>query len=377
MARTTPPRATGEPPSGYELRPYEVGDRTAVLDLYETVFGRERDERWFRWKFEANPFVDRVPIVVAERRGRLVGCRAFFPLEMRVDGRDRLAFQPCDTMVHPDHRRRGLFTAMNRLAVERYRDGGPTFYFNFPNAKSRGGNLALGWEPVGDVAMYYRPQDPVAALGELVSDDDRRESPGRAVGRRIAHVPERGARRTHRAADRLLTNPRPDLRVDRHERPPAEVLATVASRGEPAGIHAARTARFYRWRLGNPDANYRTYVASRGHSPVAAVIVSGDEGHLQLVDALPRALEAERPALEWLLEAVLEEYADRPYVTAFGDTLPRPLRYRFLPDTHPPLSTAIRPTTRTLFAKSAEEDLALEASRPTDWTLSRLDLDTT
>lgn len=359
------------------VRAYRSGDRSDFLSLYNTVFGHDRSAEWFHWKYETNPFVDHVPIVVATANDRVVGCRSFFALEMSVDGEHRLALQPCDTMVHSDHRRRGLFDRMNELALERYVDGDPSFCFNFPNEQSKPGNEKYGWRPLGTVAMHYRPQNPVTVAIALSAADRSRqdgETQLTAAERALAEA----ITTAHRTCDRVLTRSRPDVRVCRHETPPYAALESIYRRSIPDGIHTARTERFYRWRLANPVHRYVTYTATQNGEPVAALIVSPDDDHVRIVDSLPRGGGggAYRRALETILVRVLSDYADRGYVTAFGTVLPRPTSYRFLTDTQFPFSSVLRPTARTLYARDLDSDLSIEDGSIRDWTLSRLDLDT-
>ncbi|WP_242695537.1 GNAT family N-acetyltransferase [Halomontanus rarus] len=399
--------------TSYSVRQFRDDDRASFLSLYDTVFDRNRDARWFDWKYEENPYADHVPIVVAERNETIVGCRSFFPMEMRVDGETRTAFQPCDTMVHPDHRRRGLFSRMNEYALERYGDGSPSFFFNFPNENSKPGNLKHGWRKIGIVPMYYRPQNPVAALGTLLesrlsrfdsdadSDSNADAGDGTSVdaasdgasnpntgrlpidpvdGRTVESINRALASTSaisHRVRDRLVTPSTPEMTVERHETPPASALEAVYRQSIPDAVHANRTAAFYRWRLQNPTKEYVTYLARWEGTPVAALIVSPVEDYVRIVDSLPRATGTHQKPLERLLVDVLAEYSDRSFVTAFGDTLPAPLRYLFYPDTRRPLSSAIQPTTRTLLARDVGSERAIEDTTTADWALSRLDLDTT
>ncbi len=353
----------------HRVRPFRPGDREGILSLYRTVFGGDPSAEWFAWKYEDNPYAVEVPVVVATFDGEVVGCRAFFALEMAVDGDPCLALQPCDTMVHPDHRRRGLFVRMNRFAVDRYAERPPAFCFNFPNDSSKPGNEAVGWRPVGRVPMYYRVTDPAGALAALAGSGDRAASTSRASSSSGPVADAVGV--AHRAGDRLLAPSSHRIRC--HESPPIATLAALYGQAPPTGIHAVRSERFYRWRLANPERRYHAYVAARGGEPVAAVVVSPAPDHVRIVDAVPRegALDARRD----LLAAVCREYADRSYVTAFGAAVDEPLWYRFLPDTRPPLSTVIRPTTRTLYARDLGSE-AVEGRSITGWTLTRLALDT-
>lgn len=372
-------KTTGRGTSRVTIRRFEPGDRDAFLSLYETVFDRERSTAWFRWKYEDNPYVDHVPIVVAEDDGDLVGCRSLFAQEMRGHGAVRTAFQPCDTMVHPDYRRRGLFDRMNERSLERYAEGGPSFLFNFPNEASKRGNLNHGWREIGTVPLYYRVRDPGGAL-ERWTDGPATEAPTRVEGRTAAAVAKSFAGRVtegvHRTGDRLLA-PAVDVDLERHEPPPAEALEAAYRRSIPEAMHTNRTATFYRWRLANPQHAYTTYIARRDGEPVAGLVTAAIGDRVRIVETVPRALESERAALERLLVAVLADCERRSFVTAFGETLPAPIRFRFFPDTRVPLSTVIRPSSRTLLARDLDASAAVENSSIDDWTFSRLDLDTT
>ncbi|WP_339106370.1 GNAT family N-acetyltransferase [Haloterrigena salinisoli] len=399
------------------VRPFEHSDRTELLSLYEQVFGRDRSVDWFRWKYEDNPYADHVPIVVAESEGDLVGCRAFFAQELRIDGTERIAFQPCDTMVHPEYRNQGLFSRMNEYALERYAgtDRPPALCFNFPNENSKPGNLKHGWREIGTVPVYYRPQDPIGSVKALTDDEDDRDgSDGapaldgfdRSVGgdewvvdgefgsgadrdppgdrapsddaeTSVADALADVITSSQRAGDRLVTDSDGEFDVVRYETPPADVLESIYRRSIPSGIHTNRTAEFYRWRCANPARTYTAYVAVRdGETPVAALLCSAVDEHLRIVDTLPREIEAEATAIDRLLAAVLADRPDSHYVTAFGETLPSPIQYRFYPDTRFPLSTLIRPSARTLLARDLGGADAIEETAVDDWTLSRLDLDT-
>ncbi|QLG49380.1 GNAT family N-acetyltransferase [Natrinema halophilum] len=378
----------------YTVRTFAPDDRAAFLSLYETVFGHDRSPRWFRWKFRENPYVDHVPIIVATSDGDPVGFRSFFAQQMRIGGTVRTAFQPCDTMVHPRHRGRGLFGRMNEHAIERYANGSPSFFFNFPNENSKPGNLAHGWQEIGTVPAYYRLQNPADALerrtntdpssdgtdGRSVdtrrADGDRRLSDGRLTSA-FTDMLEDTITRIHRAGDRLLVDSEPGLGIEYYETPPTGTLAAIYRRSIPPEIHTNRTAAFYRWRFANPAQTYLTYVARRDGEPVAALVVSSGVDRARIVETLPRSIEPEEAPLNQLLVAAMDDFADRRYVTAFGETVPSPLRYRFYPDTRLPLSAFVRPTSRTLLARDLGDGLDLESSPIEAWTFSRLDLDTT
>jgi len=114
----------------YTIRPYRSGDLQAFLELDTVVWDREQSPEWFRWKYISNPFVDFVPIVVAEQDGEIVGSRPFMVFELRAGESTFIGYQPADTSVHPDHRRNGIFSSMTEFALTEYAGTEPDFYFN-------------------------------------------------------------------------------------------------------------------------------------------------------------------------------------------------------------------------------------------------------
>lgn len=334
----------------YRVRPFEDGDMAGVLDLFETVWGKRRRESWLEWKYRSNPYVDHVPIVVAvDSDGELVGVRSLFALPLAIGQERVLALQPCDTMVHPAHRRRGLFTRMTERMIDRYRDHEAKLFFNFPNAKSRPGNLKLGWRTVGQVSTYYRLQRPGTWL-------DWNGRLGRAV-ETIANAAADGGRRVIDA-----TAPSGDgITITRRDDVPAALLASLYESEPPAGIHAVRDAEYVRWRYGNPRWSYRTYIARANDERRAAAIVGhrGD-GIVRITDLTPpRPTDS---ALAALCSAVVADHHDADAILApstFAASVRR--RFGFLDDARLPLSAMS--TARTLVARPV-------APGTTGWTVA-------
>lgn len=350
-----------------QVRPYRPSDRSAYLRLYETVFGTERSVDWFDWKYGSNPYVDEPAIVVAYREGDLVGARSFLALPMETGGGRLLALQPADAMVHPEHRREGLFSAMTETALTYYADRDPAFCFNFPNPKSLPGNLELGWETVDELCTYYRIQRPGALL-------DGAPRPLEAA---------LSAATTAYNGIRSPSTGTSELTVRRHAEPPPATLETLADRTAFDGIRAARDGRFYRWRLSAPGPTYETYLARRAGTAVAALVVGhgsrNDVEVVRVLDALAVGDSGARTdAYETLLASLLSDRSDVPLVAVRGG-LPTGLLRRagFVPDTSWPLRAFARPT--TLVARPVgDTDWTVHGRGlldPENWGLSFIELD--
>jgi len=279
--------------STYTIRWYRSGDRPAYLDLYAEVFSEDGyGAAWFDWKYESNPYVDHVPIVVAEREGTVVGARSFFALPVAVAGHRCLALQPCDTMVREPDRRQGLFRRMTERAIDRYEAGGPAFFFNFPNEQTLQGNLDLGWRRVGRLPRAYRVENVDLLL------DERIELPGTELAGRVGTAL---VGTYNRMRESVATVP-PRVTVRRYPAVEVGELTDIYQEAVPEAIHAVREPAFYEWRFDDPTSRYATYVAERDSKRVGAVVrhrtgAAGDLEVVRVVDIVPLAEEKRTEAV--------------------------------------------------------------------------------
>ena len=357
----------------YEIRPYEPGDREEFLELYDLVLG-DRNDEWFRWKYEGNPYTDHVPMIVATVDDRVVGTKPCLALELRVGSRTLRGYQPADVMVHPDHRRRGLYSRTTERLKEHYRDRDPALFFNFPNPATLSGSLKHGWQVVEEVPTFYRVQRPDALV------DDERLS-------RLASAVRPAARGYLRARDVTVRRPS-EITVDRFEGVPVGPFVRLYERAVPSTLHANRDETFYGWRFENPQWEYDAYVARRAGEPVAGVVVGTRERagrhQLCLTDIVPLESAPGREAgLTAILKRVLEERRDAALVAASGRAIPPELlgRFGFHHDGSLPLSALTVPTTQVTYplgdGGGHEWTVAGRAvTDPTNWSVTFAEQDT-
>ncbi|QIO21070.1 GNAT family N-acetyltransferase [Haloarcula sp. JP-L23] len=320
----------------YTIRWYRPEDREGFMALHERIWP-EYPSGWFDWKFADNPYLPEAPIVVAERDGRIVGARPNLAFQMRAGDTYHTAIQSCETMVHEDHRRRGLFSRMSQRLFEDYADGGADFTFNVPNQMTTAGLAKLGCEIAGEHTTYYRVQDPAAYAG---------------VDNRLAAVAgDRAARTYLRARGRRVDVP-DEVSVTRHTEIPASTLARLYRRRPPTEIHAYRDEQFFEYRFGNPRWEYTVYTARLGGRPVAGVVTGTREtetGHVtNVVDVVPLLGDAERDrALPALLDRLLADHTDSTVIAVRGDAIPPALlaAFGFHSDQRLPLRPLATPTT--------------------------------
>jgi|AntDeeMetagen134_2_1112570.scaffolds.fasta_scaffold01801_3 GNAT superfamily N-acetyltransferase len=362
----------------YQIRQYRPADRDGVLALDSVVWDRDRGGDWFDWKYRQNPYVDHTPLFVVRKDGEVVGARPFMGFEMRTNSETATALQPSDTMVHPDHRRRGIFTRMTEHAIEYYEGTNVDFFFNFPNEASLPGYEKLGWRQIVDKRTYYRVQRPDSLAPEYINSDVARVL-GTLIGPLLRGYYNRQGGPEYASSD-LTVETTPGVAVDE--------LVELYDRRPPDALHANRTRQFYEWRFASPVWSRSTYVAERDSEPVAAAIVRTRRTNdavtiTQIVDVVPMTGRgAWRGALARLLDAVLGDHKASDLVGISGTVVPRDLlkTYGFRRDDRLPFSLfsghrctlVTRPVDGTSWTLNGR---ALEESG--NWRLTYAERDTT
>jgi hypothetical protein len=261
----------------------------------------------YRWKFHGAPAVPSSYEFQASEDGRMLGYYAAIPYPYSVTGRSMTVGMVCDVMTSTAARGRGVFTQLGAYALSRLHDGPLDFVTGYPiRPEVMGGHLRVGWKVAFELPMYLRPlkSDAILAsrhLGAL--------SPIANVG-----VGVFGAL--------VAPRPRGDAYVAQHGTP-SELLdrpefAVFLSRwSDSVPNHLVKTAEFYAWRLGAPDARYDVFQVLRGEEIVCAAI--GRAATLQgipsyaLLDVM--FVEGERKALPTLYREI-ESVARRSDVEA-------------------------------------------------------------
>jgi len=158
----------------FHIRPYRDGDVKQILELRRVVFGdidpmRLKENIW-QWQFQNNPSGEAI-CFLAESQGKIVGQYAAIPTRFSIHGQETLLWFSCDTMVHPDFRRQGIFFA---LARELYRFleilPGINLVWGFPNDKSLAGFTGkLGWRTLPSFPLMVIPIRPLNMIFPSIS----------------------------------------------------------------------------------------------------------------------------------------------------------------------------------------------------------------
>ncbi|HXJ62494.1 MAG TPA: GNAT family N-acetyltransferase [Actinomycetota bacterium] len=249
-------------PAPIDVRDLREDDVDAVVDLLGRALGPGpggADRRdLFVWKHMRNPFGPSVALV-AESGGRLVGVRTFLRWRFAVPGGHGqvAAVRAVDTATDPEVQRRGVFSSLTLLGLERCREEGIAFVFNTPNSKSLPGYLKMGWREVTRWPMLLRVRHPGRMAGAAIRRNLRSGDP------------------VDPPADGLP--PAADV-LDR-----SGVREAVAASAPPSGLATPRSLEYLRWRYADGPLPYRALLEP---GPAPALLVARIRARGSLTEAV-------------------------------------------------------------------------------------------
>ncbi len=239
--------------------------REELLDLFRVSFGHDMSAELWDWKYIQNPFVSADPeVIVAVENGKIVGARPLLLAEMWLEDEKVKAAQPCDTMVHPEHRREGIFSRMNQFAIEYFKQSGYAFFYNFPGPMSRPGYLKQGWKIVAITETLYRFINPQ----KLISYKLKNQFLGTGLGFFYDKL------LNTRIKASLLSS---SFQVKVFDKFPGE-LKEVDDLRDKSTIDLVRSEAYLRWRFDqHPEHSYKYIIAKKGDELWGYAVISVQE----------------------------------------------------------------------------------------------------
>jgi GNAT superfamily N-acetyltransferase len=229
----------------YEIRKYDLQFKNQLLQLQAHHWGRDnaRNAAYFEWKYERNPYMEMPSIFLALKDEVVVGMLGMYGAKWEF-GKDRqISFCPCpaDVVVHPAHRRKGLF---KRLMLAQFQDlTARGFVHTFAlsaGTMSYPGLISLGWKSIGSIETMRRHQEqnfkrPLQKLKAALRLPEPRKKPFFSLDQVSG---KRG------------------IVIQKTARP--EQMSQLVKRLSYDGrIRHVRDAPYFAWRFQNPFSQYR------------------------------------------------------------------------------------------------------------------------
>lgn len=228
-----------------------------MLSLYRRAFGRARPEEHLTWKLLTRPSdFDRMWVAVLNESGDIVGHYGGIPVRIKLGAQIVEAVHAVEAMTDPEHRRKGMLTALGSAAHAAWSAAGREFVTGLPNDQWGTRNRALGYLPVFPMRWLRFPIQLERALW------NKRDVP--AVGRVAGYLPLLVASRVWRALTSLRNRTVRNGIVVRPLRSGDEALLnTIWEYASPGWPHIqVRDSDWIAWRyLGAAPEPYHVQIA--------------------------------------------------------------------------------------------------------------------
>jgi acyl carrier protein/GNAT superfamily N-acetyltransferase len=278
------------PESGYRIVKYEPNHKHALAELIKGLWSSDVDlnMRYFAWKYENNPYTDKIHVYFAFHNDELIGMRGFYPSlwEAGLPGRRFPVLVADDLLVRDDHRNRGVVTRIMRAAYEDLRESGPRFLFNLSGGTLTVlGSLTMGWRSIG----MLRPMGVSSLRGRLRKKLGSVPYFWRYANSPILKEPAENSpfARLDEARSRLSESGSTGSGVVVTDRPRPKAMAALVERIPYDGrIRHVRDEPYFDWRFRNPRHDYRFLFAGDevldGYLVLKRLV--GKNGRVNIVD---------------------------------------------------------------------------------------------
>jgi GNAT superfamily N-acetyltransferase len=132
-------------------------DRAEQAQLFNACFKKSATADLLSWRYDRGPHGPAISLVTRVDRGAAVSGYACSPRLVLAHGDERSLArvgETGDVMTHPDWRKRGLFSALDRAALLEAAGRGWPVVFGLPNRRSAHIFVELGWKAVGAVRTW-------------------------------------------------------------------------------------------------------------------------------------------------------------------------------------------------------------------------------
>lgn len=147
-----------------KVRLYEEGDEQRIFKLINPQYGISAGHlsHWF-WEHKENP-MGSSHMVIAEEGKQIVGYGAFTRLKMKLGENIVTGSHGGEVIVHPDFRRKGVYSEMAQLQLNKALERGISLTYGFPNPINRKVLLKHGFTDICDLLVLVKCRDAYTAI---------------------------------------------------------------------------------------------------------------------------------------------------------------------------------------------------------------------
>lgn len=140
----------------YTYRVLSVVDLSSLENLFISAFDKMVKTNFFKWKYFENPCGSTI-LVGAFFNEKLVGSGAMIMEEFNNFGVLEKVFKCTDLMTHPDHQKKGISKAINKLLNEEVLKCNTSFSYTLCSKVSTKSFIKNDWKYVEEISNLFKP----------------------------------------------------------------------------------------------------------------------------------------------------------------------------------------------------------------------------
>ena len=149
-------------PSDYTIIRFIPELRDQVLRLQTHLWGGDlaANEEYLEWKYLKNPFNKEILIYLAMYDNDIVGMLGRYATCWEIGGENIkiICLMGADAVVHPDHRRRGIFASLESASLEDLANSDFDYYIALSASNPTDSSARIrGWQGAGILKETCRP----------------------------------------------------------------------------------------------------------------------------------------------------------------------------------------------------------------------------
>jgi GNAT superfamily N-acetyltransferase len=138
----------------WTIRAYREGDENQIFELRKSIrperqFDKERWLKWWHWAYKEIPCGSK--IWLAEHNGKIVGQFTLITANLKVGDDLVKAAQSIDESTHPDYRRQGIMSSLQRYAFDEGVKNSTNIFYGFPSDMAYSKDIKIGYFEVSDM----------------------------------------------------------------------------------------------------------------------------------------------------------------------------------------------------------------------------------
>lgn len=147
----------------WSIRTYKEGDQEGIFELSKKTYPERTHVwedwiKWWHWMYRENP-VSPAQIWLAERQGKIIGQYPLIFMNLKVGDHPARISQNIDVMTHPAYRGQGIFSRLERRALDEAEKAEVYITIGFPNEAAYPGHIKSGWFDIARMQIAFKPLD--------------------------------------------------------------------------------------------------------------------------------------------------------------------------------------------------------------------------